>query len=100
VNLGDFVTVQDNHDGTSTFAWIAYTGPLSVAYLISGTTTASGSFGYFEDGHYWSDSNLYDQTWTGPITSGSWRIKVEAISTSTGTVIKAAETNVYFLTVP
>ena len=100
VNLGDFITVQDNLNGTFTFVWTAYTGPLSVAYLISGTTTASGSFGYFEDSQYWSDSNLYDQTWTGPIASGSWRIKVEAISTSTGTVIKAAETNIYFLMVP
>jgi hypothetical protein len=99
VNLGDFLTVQDNHDGTFTFTWTAYSGPLSVAYLISGTT-ATGSFGYLEDGGYWSDSNPYDQTWTGPITSGSWRIKVEAISTSTGTVIEAAETNIYYLTVP
>jgi hypothetical protein len=100
VNLGDFAGVQDNHDGTFTFSWTAYTGPLSVAYLISGTTTPSGSFGYFEDGAHWSESNVYDQVWTGPIASGSWRIKVEAISTSTGTVIKAAETNIYFLTLP
>jgi hypothetical protein len=100
VNLGDFVTAQDNHDGTFTFSWNAYTGPLSVAYIISGTTTASGSFGYFEDTHLWSDSNPSDLTWTGPIASGSWRIKVEAISTSTGTMIKAAETNIYFLTIP
>ena len=99
VPLGDFITVQDNHNGTFTLTWNAYTGPLSVAYLIGGTTAASGSFGYFEDGGYWSDSNLYDQTWTGPIAPGSWRIKVEAISTSTGTVIKAAETTIYFFTV-
>jgi hypothetical protein len=100
VNLGDFVTAQDNHDGTFTFSWNAYTGPLSVAYIISGTTTASGSFGYFEDTHLWSDSNPSDLTWTGPIASGSWRIKVEAISTSTGTMIKAAETDIYYLPVP
>jgi hypothetical protein len=100
VNLGDFVTVQDNYNGTFTFSWNAYTGPLSVVYFITGTTTASGSFGKFEDGGFWSDSNPYDQTWTGPITSGSWRIKVEAISTSTGTVIKAAETNIYPYTFP
>jgi hypothetical protein len=100
VDLGDFLTAQDNGDGTFTFSWTAYTGPLTVAYLISGTTTASGSFGYIEDTHYWSDTNVYDQTWTGPVTPGSWRIKVEAISTSTGSVIKAAETYVYFVTVP
>lgn len=63
------------------------------------TTTPSGDFGYFEDGGYWLDANPYDQTWTGPIGSGSWRIKVEAISTSTGTVIKAAQTNIYYLTI-
>jgi hypothetical protein len=100
VNLGDFLTVQDNYDGTFTFSWSAYTGPLSVAYIISGTTTASGSFGYFEDSQFWLDSDTSDQTWTGPIAPGSWRIKVEAISTSTGTEIKAAETNTYFRTVP
>ena len=100
VNLGDFVTVADNGDGTFTFTWNAYTGSLTVAYLISGTTSTSGSFGYFEDGSSWSDSNLSDQTWTGPLASGAWRIKVEAISTSTGTVIKAAETNIYFRTIP
>ena len=100
VSLGDFVTAHDNGDGTFTFGWTGYTGPLSVAYMISGTTTAGGTFGYFEDGHYWSDANPSDQTWTGPVAAGSWRIKVEAISTSTGTVIKAAETTIYFLTVP
>ena len=102
VNLGDFTSVQANPDSTFTFSWTAYTGPLAVAYLISGTTATSGSFGYFEEGtvHVWSDSNLYDLTWTGPIAPGSWRIKVEAISTSTGTVVKAAETNIYFRTVP
>jgi len=75
-------------------------GPLSVAYLTSGTSTPSGSFGYFEDATYWPDSNLQNLTWTGAITPGSWRIKVEAISTSTGMVIKAAETNIYFLNLP
>ncbi|MGZ6314740.1 MAG: hypothetical protein ACXWNI_03840, partial [Candidatus Limnocylindrales bacterium] len=98
VNLGD-VSVVPGVPGTYTITWNPYTGPLTVAYVISGTTTSSGSFGYAEGVQDWAYS-APSTTWTGPITSGSWRIKVEAISTSTGTVIKAAETNIYYLTVP
>jgi hypothetical protein len=92
--------VTDNGDGTYTFSWNAYTGPIDFTYYKLDGQPFPHTPGYVENGgHYWSCVGTDTTSTTIAVEPGTWNIVVEAVYYPNGGSAAAGKTDVLKLAV-
>jgi hypothetical protein len=70
---------KDNGDGSWTFCWNAYTGPVDISYYKLDGQPYPKAPGYVENGHYWAAISPSETCATVDVAPGTWNVNVEAV---------------------
>jgi hypothetical protein len=77
---------KDNGDGSWTFCWNAYTGPVDISYYKLDGQPYPKAPGYVENGHYWAAISPSETCATVDVAPGTWNVNVEAVYYPDGAV--------------